>query len=233
MIANVATDLLVAYYSTYSSHLVEIDPHVRNETSETECLWIGSYFDLIRSLRSKPSVIVDLDANVFKSTEYPRSIFAVQADIRSLPFKKIFGRVLIPGCVTAYLLKDRDVLSAAESIASVLNGSHETTLWLDAYDNASILDSGYFNQKCEVRLFENTWLVVSRYTKRNNHPFLFDVTLSFLQRGISGPPITITFQQRAFTVCELDNMFSQHGFKLKKHETQQARGRHSLTFSAK
>jgi hypothetical protein len=181
-----------------------------------------------------PNVILDLDASVLAhATQDLKGIFAVQGDIRSLPFKNRFERVLVAGCVTAYLLDDSEVKRTATSIASALRKRFSTTLWMDAYDSERILDIDYFNCEREVTLLAQPWTLIARSIQVKSQPCLFDVILSFIPHHLTGTPTRFEFRQRAFRVVELESIFQSSGFEIHSSETHAETGRHSLRFSLK
>lgn len=176
-------------------------------------LWIGSYFGLIKQLPKPPSVIVDLDhgALQYASRCWPK-IPSTQADIRHLPFRQCFDRILVPGCVSAYLLDECSVIQTVKSLFGALKHQFGSSLYVDAYDIESILDTAYFNGEQILTIKGLNWQRRAWTEQISNYPFVFDVKLLFIcldDREVE--PIFLHFRQRAFEKHRLREVFEDQG----------------------
>ncbi|MBA1272349.1 class I SAM-dependent methyltransferase [Stutzerimonas azotifigens] len=224
---------LLEYYQSDASGWV--DGHSLDAVRQCggTSLWIGSYYALIEQLDYRPTVIVDLDAEAL-AVAHARfsSVPLVQADVRLLPFRNSFDTILMPGCVSAYLLDDRALYQATRSLARALKPTPTATLLVDAYDHRSIFDCHYFNGKRDVCLFGQRWRLEASCEPVSSEPCLFDVTLRFVCRDTPAQaPVQTTFCQRAYEPSELWQALTDEGLYCNEVRRNPRAGRFSLSFT--
>jgi hypothetical protein len=208
-------DFLFNYYTAFSLAQIESSELSVVLRDASHSLWIGSYFGLVDDLPRRPSLIVDIDREALRHAlrclpEIPR----VQADIRSLPFDRCFDAILVPGCVSAYLLDDPDLTQAALSLLAALADRAGAALYIDAYDSERIFDTDYFVGERAMTIQGADWLRTASCEQVSDRPFVFDVSLSFC--CLSDPrvrPIVLRFRQRAFELGELRRAFLCQGVR--------------------
>jgi hypothetical protein len=220
-------EFLIDYYSAYSSAWVDRQPIQSMLKTDGALLWIGSYFEL---LEKAPLMIVDLDPDALTMARKRfEGSHLVQADIRQLPLRGGFDRVMAPGCVTAYLLDDQSLQHAARSLVGALSDQPDARLLLDAYDRDSILNTEYFAGDREVMIRGQRWLRQARTVQVSTEPFVFDVTLDF-----SCPdelPQQFSFRQRAFAPQELADALLGLGLQVVQSHRDSVRGRFYQVFA--
>lgn len=230
---SVERRFLLEYYQRDAAGWV--DPRSLNAVRRRSgrSLWIGSYYALIEQLDYLPSVIVDPDAEALAVAKTQvRGVPVVQADVRRLPFRNSFDTILMPGCVTAYLLDDRALQQATDSLARALKPTPGAVLLVDGYDLLSIFDCCYFDDDRDVRLFGQRWRLEARCEPVSREPCLFDVALRFVcQDHPRQAPVQTTFRQRAYEPSELWQALSDEGLHCSEVRRDPRAGRFSLIFS--
>ncbi len=224
---------LLEYYQSDSVGWVDTRSLDAIRRRSGRSLWIGSYYALIEQLDYQPSVIVDPDAEALAVARARlQGVPVVQADVRCLPFRNSFDTILMPGCVTAYLLDGQALHQAADSLARALKPTPGAALLVDGYDRLSIFDSGYFDDERDVRLFGQRWRLEARSEPVSHEPFLFDVALRFVNQDHPGQaPVETTFRQRAYEPSELWQSLSDEGLHCSEVRRNPRAGRFSLIFS--
>lgn len=215
LMASTDFDFLLDYYAVFSLPQIETGEISAMLRTASRSLWIGSYFGLIKDLPRRPSLIVDIDREALRHASccLP-GIPCVQADIRSLPFDHRFDAVLVPGCVSAYLLDEPSLAQAAGSLLGALEDRPGAALYIDAYDSEHIFDTDYFVGERAMMIRGTSWLRTASCEQRSNRPFVFDATLSFhCQADSTREPVVLRFRQRAFEVGELCEVFVRRGIK--------------------
>lgn len=219
------TDLMLDYYAQYCEQWIALPVELLDARPTGPCLWLGGYLGLMQRLHHTPDVIGDLDLGVLRRARRATACgLAVQCDIRELPFHRCFKRILVPGCVSAYLLDDHAVTRAAASLASALDRRGGNTLWLDAYLRDDILDSDYFNGQRTLHLLGQTWHLQASSRLLSQQPWIFEASLCFTTPG--NAPVHLSFLQRAFHESELIALLHAQGF-VTQH-SQHANGRLGL-----
>jgi hypothetical protein len=226
-------DFLFDYYTAFSLPQIESSELSAVLSPACRSLWIGSYFGLIDDLPRRPSLIVDIDREALRHAsrclpEIPR----VQADIRSLPFDRCFDAILVPGCVSAYLLDESGLARAAGSLLGALEDRPGAALYIDAYDREHIFGTDYFVGERAMTIQGADWLRTASCEQISDRPFVFDVSLSFhCQSGPRVGPIVLRFRQRAFELGELRRAFLCQGVRCSVANGDAGPGRFYLKFT--
>lgn len=232
--ASMQAFLMSAYYRAWSIHRVAT-AGLREvmQSSPSNVLWIGSYFDLAKPWADASWVLLDLDADMLAiGRQALRGVPAVAGDIRHLPFSERFDTVVALGAVTAYLLHETSVERAAQALRSALVRRPTARLLIDAYDRDTIHATDYFNGRGEwfhgqVRF---THTVETTHVSGSNGVFLTTLTIAE-DRGSASCPQCFQFHQRAFTGKELARAFYKEGLRLVEARTDPAQGRLYQTYA--
>lgn len=222
--------LLYAAYAAHSQGFVDLGG-LPGRIGET--LWIGSYFGLIGELPRPPAALLDIDASAAgeAARRFP-GIPVVQADVCHLPFRQRFDSIIMAGAVSAYLLDDAQLTSAAASLATALRPHAARCLYLDAYHSAHILDSPHFNGREGLQLDGRPWWREARSQRCPGEAMLLDVTLALWPEDGSRPAQHYHFRQRAFTPNELCVAFQRHGLACQDLRVDEQAGRCALVLGA-
>ncbi|BEV16198.1 class I SAM-dependent methyltransferase [Herbaspirillum sp. DW155] len=224
---------LNAYYSAWSSHWLD---HTRLDKvikGSSKVLWIGSYFELAKSIADSSWVIVDLDPEMLAiGRQRLPNVSAIQADITQLPFRECFDTIVVLGAVTAYLHSNTLVDQAAHSLKAALIRHPSARLLIDAYDVDSIHSSKYFDCRGEWT-FANaryTHIAQTQITEQRNELFLSTLTVS-KEDGPKRSTEHWQFYQRAYAGRELTESFKSQGLRLIEHHADSQHGRLYHTYT--
>lgn len=227
------TLFLNAYYSAWSSHWLDRTHLDKVINASSKVLWIGSYFELARSIADSCWVIADLDPEMLAiGRQRLSNVAAVQADITQLPFRECFDTIVVLGAVTAYLHSDTLVERAAQSLKAALARHPSARLLIDAYDIDSIHSSTYFDCRGEWTFADAryTHLAQTRRSAGRNDIFLSTLTLS-KEEGQERRTEHFQFYQRAHAGCQLAESFRGQGLRLIEHHADSRHGRLYHTYT--